>query len=257
MPLTGTYHLTDTSHDSNRLIDGLPSTERDCVMIHCDQVELAPGTVLSQAGEPFEHVYFPITGSISLVKAIVGHEPFETESIGSEGVLGADLILDVNRASQRGIVQTPCLALQITAEEMRSILPELPVLSRILKRYLYILLVELTQTTGCIRFHDVGKRLARELLQAHDRVHTPYLPLTHQHLANMLGVQREAVTLAAIKLQRENIIRYSRGKIFILDRDKLEASSCRCYADSIKNYASIFSELPIQNDNFRRISRNA
>lgn len=102
-------------------------------------------------------------------------------------------------------------------------------------------LAELSQRTGCIRFHDVGERLARGLLQTHDRIQTDYLPLTHQLLANMLGVQREAVTLAAIKLQRENVIRYSRGKIFILDRARLEAASCQCYGVSIENYRSIFS----------------
>lgn len=105
-------------------------------------------------------------------------------------MLGVALILDVNRATQRGIVQTPCLALRMKSKRVRMVLDEHPAFLRILQRYLYVVLAELSQSTGCVRFHDVGSRLARGLLLAHDRVQTDDLPLlTHKLLAEMLGVQ--------------------------------------------------------------------
>lgn len=241
MALEGKVEPLDTSPGGNHLIDSLPPRQRKSVLAQCEHVELAFGTVLCEAGEPFEYAYFPLTGNISLVKTLVGHEPFETESIGREGMLGAVLILNINRAPQRGIVQTQCQALRMKAKGMRAALRGNPALCRILERYLYVVLAELSQTTSCIRFHDVGKRLARGLLLAHDRAQTDHLPLTHQLLADMLGVQRGAITIAAIKLQREGIIRYSRGKISILNRERLEATSCGCYGASIENYADILS----------------
>lgn len=231
----------DTSKDGNGLLDSLPLRQRSDVLAQCERVDLAFGTILCEAGEPFQYAYFPLTGNISMGSSLVGHESFETEGIGRDGMLGAALVLNVNRAPQRGIVQTRCLALRLSARSMRAALRDYPALFRILQRYLYVVLAELSQTVGCIHFHDVGKRLARGLLLAHDRARTDHLLLTHQLLADMLGVQRGAITLAAIKLQDEDIIRYSRGKISILNRRKLEAASCGCYGASIEHYASIFS----------------
>lgn len=223
------------------MLDSLPVGQRNGVLAKCEPVELAFGAILCEAGEPFEHAYFPRAGNISLVETFVGHEPFETESIGREGMLGATLILNVNRAPQRGVVLAPCPALRLTAQEMRQALQHYPALLGVLQRYLYVVLTELSHTTGCVRYHDVGKRLARALLLAHDRAQSDNVFLTHTLLADMLGVQRGAVTIAATKLQREGIIRYSRGKISILDRQRLKAASCECYRTSIENYAGILA----------------
>jgi len=209
------------------------------VLAQCEPVEIAVGEILCETGESFSHAYFPVTGNISLINALDGHRPFETESIGSEGMLGASLILGINRALQRGIVQTPCMAMRIKAEILQAAAQRYPALSHILQSYLYVALVELLQTISCTRFHEVAKRLPRALLLAHDRSQTNCLPLTHLLLAEILGVQRGAVTIAAVKLQRKGIIRYSRGKITIVDRKGLEAKSCRCYQASIENYASL------------------
>lgn len=241
MPLKEEVEVVDTSKDGNRLLDSMPLRQRQAVLDQCERVELTFGTILCEAGEPFKYAYFPIDGNISLVKTLVGHEPFEAESIGREGMLGTALILNINLAPLRGVVLTPCLALRISVKKMAKAVQSYPEFFQILQRYLYVVLAELLQTTGCIRFHDVGKRLARGLLLAQDRAQSDHLFLTHLLLADMLGVQRGAVTIAAIKLQKEGVIRYSRGKISILDRKKLEASSCECYGASIENYASILS----------------
>lgn len=241
MSLQGDGSLVITSTDGNRLIDSLPPRQRKGVLAHCDRVDIAFGAVLCDVGQPFEYAYFPVSGSISLSETLPGHDPLETESIGSEGMLGSVLILNINRAARRGVAQTPCVALRMKGTIMQSALKSHPALRRVLQRYLYVVLSELSQNASCLHFHEVESRLARGLLHAHDRSTTDQLPLTHQLLAEMLGVQRSAVTIAAIKLQREGIIRYSRGKISILDRKRLEGSSCGCYGASVANYATILS----------------
>lgn len=238
MSLKGKGEPVDIAREGNRLIDSLPTRQRCAVLVQCEHIEVAVGKILCEAGEPFKYAYFPITGNISMVNALDGHQPFETESIGNEGMLGPNLILGINRAFQRGIVQTPCLALRMKAGALQEAAQRHPAFGRILKGYLYVVLVKLLQTISCSRFHDVARRLPRALLVAHDRAQTDCLPLTHLLLAETLGVQRGAVTIAAVKLQREGIIRYSRGKITILDRKGLEAKSCGCYEASIENYAS-------------------
>lgn len=241
MPSKGEIKVVDRSKDGNRLLDSISSKQRLAVLALCELVELETGTILCEAGDCFSYAYFPVIGNISLVKILVGHEPFEAESIGSEGMLGTALILGVNRVSLRGVVVTPCLALRMSAKSLVLATQSSPEFFRVLQRYLYVVLAELLQTTACIRFHDVSKRLARLLLMTHDRAQGDHLFLTHLLLADALGVQRGAVTIAAMKLQRRGIIRYSRGKISILDRKKLEQASCECYSATKENYASILS----------------
>lgn len=222
------------SMGGNRLLDYLPAKQRKAVLALCDRVEIPIGTVVSDAGQPLDYVYFPISGSLSLMGA--GAESVQTQSIGREGMLGAVLVLNIDRASQRAVAQMPCVALRMKRSKMRAALKNHPALLRVLQHYLYVELLELSQNTLCTHFHETKSRLARCLLQTHDRSESDQVPLTHQLLAEMLGVQRGAITLAAIKLQREGAIRYSRGKIFILDRKRLEASSCQCYRTTLANY---------------------
>lgn len=239
MSLKGRGEPNEGAWGGNQLIDGLPTGQRTAVLNQCVPMNLKVGTVLCEAGEPFQYAYFPVTGRISLMNAISGHQAFETLSIGSMGMLGSTLTLGPRQAPQRGIVQTSCLALRMEAQSLEAALQSHPAFLRILQRYLFVVLTELLQTTACIRFHDVAQRLARQLLLAHDHAGTDHLLLTHQRLADMLGVQRGAVTIAAVKLQQQGIIHYSRGKIAILDRQGLEAKSCECHAASLKNHARL------------------
>ncbi|MCK9503876.1 MAG: Crp/Fnr family transcriptional regulator [Porticoccaceae bacterium] len=225
----------------NRLIARLPQKERTRITTQCEAVELVVGDILCEAGEPFKSVYFPVTGIISLVKILVGHEPLETELIGNEGMLGVTLVLGVGSAPQRGLVQGAGTALRMQAPHLLEILKSCPTARRILNRYLYVVMLQLSQTAGCSRFHNLGPRLARCLLMAHDRIHSNHFHLTHQFLANMLGVQRGGVTIAAGILQKKKIIRYSRGEITILNRQGLEAVSCECYQSISDDYRRLFS----------------
>ncbi|MDO8862108.1 Crp/Fnr family transcriptional regulator [Haliea sp. E1-2-M8] len=231
--------LPTTAPIANRLIEKLPPLEHAHFMAHCEQVELQVGHVLCESETPFQHVYFPMSGVISMVKVLNGHQSIETEQIGNEGMLGVTVLLGVDVAPERSVVQASGTALQMPPRELLEILKHSPVAARYLKHYLYVMILQLTQTATCFRFHDVAARLARALLTVHDRAHSDHFHLTHQVLADMLGVQRGGVTIAAGHLQRANIIHYTRGHISILDRKALEAESCDCYGMVMDGYARL------------------
>lgn len=223
----------------NRLIQSLPPARRRRLLAQCDQVHLAFGDILCEPGDPFAHVYFPLTAFISLVATVSQHEPLEMGLIGNEGVLGATLALDIDTVPLRGIVQGAGTALRVAVPRFQLELREAPALQRVLKRYLYVLMAQLAQTAACTRFHDVDARLARWLLMTHDRAHADHFHLTHKFLAAMLGVRRSGVTIAAGALQRRSLIRYVRGRITILDRARLERAACECYDAVIDDYARL------------------
>jgi hypothetical protein len=160
--------------------------------------------------------------------------------IGNEGMLGVTLVLGVATAPLRGVVQGEGDALRLSAVDLHAELRRSPSLTKTLNGYLYVLMAQLTQTAGCTRFHEINARLSRWLLMTHDRAHADHFHLTHQFLADMLGVQRSAVTIAAGGLQDRGLIHYTRGEITILDRPGLEGTSCECYAAVIKDYEQMF-----------------
>ncbi len=228
---------------ANRLIEGLPLNERERFLARCEPVDLAVGAVLCEPDQPYQNVYFPITACISLVASVGGHPPLEMELIGDEGMLGVTLILGVNAAPLRAVVQGAGHSWRLTVPQLQRELRDSPHLRHTLNRYLYVLMAQLSQSVGCNRFHEAEARLARWLLMTHDRTHADHFHLTHQFLADMLGVRRSAVTIAAGTLQKKQLIRYSRGEITILDRSGLEAASCECYGAGINDYTQRFNEL--------------
>jgi CRP-like cAMP-binding protein len=207
------------------------------LVARCEAVDLAFGTILCEADDDIENVYFPLSGFMSLVGVVHGHKPLELGLIGNEGMLGATLVLSVESAPLRCIVQGSGSALRMDIAQFQWELQRSAALRLVLNRYLYVLMTQLFQTTTCVCFHEVEARLARWLLMSHDRAHADHFHLTHEFLANMLGVRRSGVTKAAGALQTDGLIRYSRGEITIVDRAGLEAASCECYAQVIKDYA--------------------
>jgi hypothetical protein len=155
-------------------------------------------------------------------------------------MLGVTLVLGVTAAPLRGVVQGEGDALRLSASALHAELRRSPSLTKTLNGYLYVLMAQLTQTAGCTRFHEIDARLSRWLLMTHDRAHADHFHLTHQFLADMLGVQRSAVTIAAGSLQERGLIRYTRGEITILDRKGLEGTACECYAAVVNDYARMF-----------------
>lgn len=199
-------------------------------------MQLVFGDNLANFGMPVGYVYFPLTAIISQSAGVSGRQPIDAGMIGNEGMLGATLALGMGTPPLRGIVQNPGSALRMTASQFREQLQKSPVFQLTLNRYLYVLFEQLAQTAACNCFHKVPARLARCLLMTHDRAHGNSFHLTHRFLANMLGVRRSAVTIAAGELQQRNLIHYIRGQISVLSRPGLENASCECYAASVNTY---------------------
>ena len=231
--------FTQSVPAANHLLAALPGKDRDRLLRHCETVELTIAETLYRAGEPIAQVYFPTGSFVSLVMPIDGGDHLEVGLVGTEGVLGITLILGVDAAPFHAVVQGAGPALRMTAAAFRAEREHSPALSQALKRYLYVSLSQLAQTSACNRFHVVEARLARWLLLSQDRAHADTFHVTHLFLAFMLGVRRVGITKAATSLQQQKIIRYHRGDITILDRAGLEAAACGCYRAGEDTYARV------------------
>jgi len=220
----------------NALIAALPARDRAIVQKYSEPAELALGDILCEPGRPITHVYFPVTGYISLItpEEVVGS--LEVGLIGREGVFGITMLLEVNDSPLRALVQGPGDAVRMSASAFRKAAGTSAPFRRLLNRYLYVLMAQIALSAACGRFHVLDARLARWLLMTHDRAGGNSFPLTHEFLAFMLGVRRAGVTIAAGRLQQLNLIRYSRGRVQIVDRKGLEAVSCPCYAEQVRIY---------------------
>lgn len=220
----------------NHLIELLPRNARLRLLEICEPVELVMAEVLGEVGIPTRYVYFPTESFISLVTAINGRPVLEVGMIGREGMLGTQLALGVSTAPLHALVQGAGAAWRIGAVEFRRELAHSSALQRGLNRYLYVMLMQLASAASCLRFHQIGPRLARWLLMTQDRAHSSSFRITHEFLAYMLGVRRVGVTTAASVLQRRGLIKYQRGEIQVLNRRGLELAACSCYAADREAY---------------------
>jgi CRP-like cAMP-binding protein len=220
----------------NRLLAGLPMRARNEVLKYCEQVQLTFGELLSEPTQTIRYAYFPADGFISLMANVSGHANLEVGLIGNEGVFGPSSAFGLDVTPLRALVQGSGGALRIKAADLRRAADASAPLRDTLNRYLCVIVAELAQNAACNRFHMIEARLARWLLMTHDRAHTDELALTHGLLATMLGVRRSGISVAAAALQAGKAIRYSRGEITILDRDRLENASCECYAAANEMY---------------------
>jgi CRP-like cAMP-binding protein len=192
--------------------------------------------VLCEPGKATRHVYFPVDGFISMVAPIDGKPALEVGMVGREGMLGASLVLGVAMAPLHAVVQGPGAAWRIGTAAFRAELERSPALQRLLKRYLYVLMAQLAGSAACVRFHEIGPRLARWLLMSQDRAHNERFHVTQEFLAYMLGVRRVGVTAAASAMQRSGLIAYRRGEMLVQDRKGLEATACACYGNDRRTY---------------------
>ncbi len=220
----------------NQLLAALPVEERESFFADCTLVDLVLGDILYEPGDRMRHVYFPSESFISMLITIDVHSTLEVGMIGNEGMCGYTLTLGSSIAPLRALVQGGGASWRMTTAMFRRHLAGLPALRPLLDRYMYVLLGQLAQTTACTRFHVVEERLARWLLMTQDRAHADSFDVTQEFLAYMLGVRRVGVTTAAGALQSRKLIRYKRGTITILNRDRLEAAACACYRSDLGMY---------------------
>lgn len=230
---------TSNAPTVNRLLAALPRNDRLSMIARCEIVPLVAPDVLFEPGERLRHVHFPVTALISLATPIPLSAGVEVGLVGDEGMVGTPLVLGIAVTPLAGIVQRPGMSLCMGAAEFTRELKARPALRRLLDRYLFVRMTQLARASGCTRYHLVEARLARCLLMTQDRAHSNAMHITHEFLALMLGVRRAGVTKAAISLQRLGLIRYSRGDIVIVDREKLEAAACACYGADRDTYRNV------------------
>lgn len=213
----------------NRLLAGLPARARNEVVKSCEQVELTFGELLSEPSQAIRYAYFPADGFISLLANVDGHANLEVGLIGNEGMFSPASAFGLDATPLRALVQGSGSALRMKSADLRRAAQASAPIRDSINRYLCVIVAELAQSAACNRFHVIEARLARWLLMTHDRAHTDELALTHELLATMLGVRRSGISVAAAALQKSKAIRYSRGAVEIIDRERLEVASCECY----------------------------
>ncbi|MBD2097870.1 Crp/Fnr family transcriptional regulator [Trichocoleus sp. FACHB-591] len=225
----------------NRLLAKLPSEELELLRPHLEEVELTHGQPLILPYEPIPYVYFPTTALASLVTVLEDGATVESGSVGCEGVVGLPVFLDAGITPMQNMVQIPGQGIRVRSDIAKAAFDRRGDFYSLIHRYIHTLLVVASQSAACNRHHAIKMRLSRWLLMSSDGVGSEELALTQEFLATMLGVRRSGVTEAALQLQQEQLISYGRGKIRILDRKRLEASSCECYQMVKNEFARLLS----------------
>jgi len=225
----------------NQLLAALPDAEWQRWQPQLELVDMPLGQVLYESGSTLSHVYFPITAIVSLLYVMEDGASAEIAVVGNEGIVGIALFMGGESTSSRAVVQSAGQGLRLKARVIKDEFNRAPVL-HLLLRYTQALITQMAQTAVCNRHHSLDQQLCRWLLLSLDRLHGSDLMMTQELIANMLGVRREGVTEAALKLQKAGLIRYARGRISVLDRPGLEKRSCECYAVVKKEYDRLLPE---------------
>jgi CRP-like cAMP-binding protein len=213
----------------NLLLDTLPKAESERIYPDLQFVQLPLGSVLYESGDVLRHVYFPTNSIVSLLYVMEDGASAEIAVVGNEGLVGVALFMGGETTPNRAVVQSAGQAYRLPAQRLKEEFRRNGGLQIRLLRYTQALLTQMAQTAVCNRHHSVDQQLCRWLLLSLDRLDSDTLNMTQELIADMLGVRREGVTEAAGKLQKRGVIRYVRGRITVLDREKLEHLSCECY----------------------------
>ena len=222
---------------ANTLIETLPGVARDRLLALCEPVNLVSEEVLSVGDIPTRHVYFPRGSIVSLTTSTKNAPVLEVGMIGSEGMLGAQVVLGISSGTLHACVSRSGPAWRVAAGPFNRELIRSGALQRSLNRYLHVTMMQLISDIRCLHFHQIDQRLARWLLMTHDRTHANSFSVTQELIAHLMGVRRVGITKAAGALQRRGIIHYVRGHLTILDRKALELDACNCYAAEREVYA--------------------
>ena len=214
---------------NNFILRSLPPEEYKLILPHLQLTSLDVGFVLHDMREPVRSGYFVNNGLVSTLTVMSNGDSVEVGIVGQEGFSGLPALLNISSSSSRLIVQIAGEALKIKSRALHEVLAKAPTLERLLARFSHLQALHMAQIAACNRLHNLPERLARWLLMTQDRIQTDRIPLTHEFLANMLGTRRSSVTITAGLLQSAGVITYSRGKVRVLDRQKLTETACECY----------------------------
>src|SRR5215475_11938110 len=212
----------------NKLLAALPADERALVEQNSIAIPMKRREVLYRADEQIRHVYFIVDGIASLM-SVMSEGGVETATIGREGMLGMPVFHGVFTTPEQAMVQVAGSAYRLDVDTFRELLPQLPTLDALLHRFSVVLFTLAAQNSGCNRKHSIEARCARWLLMVGDRLDMGVMELTHDFVAQMLGVRRASVTETLGELERNGLIETSRGRIRIIERDGLQRTACECY----------------------------
>jgi CRP-like cAMP-binding protein len=215
--------------ERNRLLRSLSPEAYATLLPHLEPVEIAAGQVLWSPDGPIRSVYFPRSTVCSLLTPLSDEAPVESATVGFEGMVGVPVVLGVMTTHTKALGQIAGAAARVDTQRFRDWLNTADGALALFLRYAQVLLEQTAQSVACNRKHEMDERCARWLLATRDRVGGESFMLTHQFLAAMLGVRRASVTVAAGMLQQAGLIRYSRGRVTVLDGERLEDASCECY----------------------------
>ena len=232
------------SPTQNRLLAALPAAEFDRLAPRLELVAMPLGEALYESGGRLHHVYFPTTSIVSLLYVLENGASAEIAVVGNEGILGISLFMGGETTPSRAVVQSDGFGYRLKAGLLKREFNRGGPVLHLLLRYTQALITQMTQTAVCNRHHSIEQQLCRWLLLSLDRLSSDSLTMTQELIANMLGVRREGVTEAAGNLQRAGLIRYSRGRIEVLDRPGLENAVCECYAVVKTEVDRLLSDIP-------------
>jgi CRP-like cAMP-binding protein len=226
----------------NRLLAALPEAELAKLRPHLVPMSLEIGTILATSGDQVTHCYFPTKGMISLLAVTERGETIEVAYTGREGMAGLAAVVNGHEALYQMLVQAETECNVADARIVAQLFNSEPVFHKLLLRYVFALLKQMSQTCVCNHFHTIEQRLCRWLTVMCERSENRRLTLTQEFLSHMLGVQRTSIGLVANTMQAKGIIRYSRGKVDVIDIDRLRQNACECYHIVNSEYGALYEQ---------------
>lgn len=227
------------SRVENRILATLPEEEYERLLPKLENVFLEFHHPLFEPDQRIEHVYFPNTAVVSLLNVMDNGETAEVGIVGYEGIVGLPVFLGSDSVSSLAMTQVEGEGMRMKTEDFREEANRQGPLCHLLQRYTQALLMQVSQSAACNRFHSVEERFCRWILMTHDRVRKDTFPMTHEFVSQMLGVRRPTISVVAKMLQKAELIRYSRGKMTVINRQGLEEGSCECYRIVRKDFARL------------------
>lgn len=232
-----------TPQSENQLLACLPLTEWALLKPLLKEMALPAGKSLYESGSHLDQVYFPLSGLVALHSQVENGDSSVLSLVGCEGIVGVSSFMGGLSTTSNATVFSDGRFLRMRSADLLQAFERSAPLLHLLLRYTQALITQMAQTSVCNRHHTVDNAFSRFLLLALDRTTGDELLLTHEKVANLLGVRREGVSEAAKRLQRQGLIQYSRGRIQVLDRQGMQASSCECYEVIKTEYDRL---LPLQ-----------